>query len=46
MVIKLLVAVKVVVMKKSVDIFGTGDVVIQSNGKGGVYITAAKDNIE
>ena len=29
--------------EKSVDIFGTGDVVIQSNGKGGVYITAAKD---
>ena len=29
--------------EKSVDIFGTGDVVIQSNGKGGVYISAAKD---
>ena len=29
--------------EKSVDIFGTGDVVIQSNGKGGIYITAAKD---
>ena len=29
--------------EKSVDIFGTGDVVIQSNGKGGIYISAAKD---
>lgn len=29
--------------EKSVEIFGTGDVLIQGNGKGGVVITAAKD---
>ena len=29
--------------EKSVEIFGPGDICIQSNGKGGVYITAAKD---
>ena len=29
--------------EKSIELFGTGDVVIQSNGKGGVYISAAKD---
>ena len=29
--------------EKSVEIFGTGDIVMQSNGKGGVVINAAKD---
>jgi hypothetical protein len=29
--------------EKSVEIFGTGDICIQSNGKGGIYISAAKD---
>ena len=29
--------------EKSVEIFGPGDICIQSNGKGGIYITAAKD---
>ena len=29
--------------EKSVEIFGTGDITIQSNGKGGVVINAAKD---
>lgn len=29
--------------EKSIELFGTGDITIQSNGKGGVYISAAKD---
>ena len=29
--------------EKSVEIFGPGDICIQSNGKGGIYISAAKD---
>ena len=29
--------------EKSVDIFGSGDIVIQSNGKGGIVINAAQD---
>lgn len=29
--------------EKSVEIFGPGDICIQSNGKGGVYISSAKD---
>ena len=29
--------------EKSVEIFGPGDICIQSNGKGGIYISSAKD---